>query len=164
MSVAGLEFNKLGVPEIKALMTMGRDRDLDNDGLADPGADMWTADVFHTRDMVRQSSLESTQFVRSLRSRDGETESADGGLLGDLDGDGRVDLGGPKNTIGAWGVSRGGIIPGVLSGSVPGLSAVSPTAGGAGRGDIGSRSVQAGVPQAVILLSWALRRRLHPSG
>ena len=151
MSVAGLEFNKLGVPELKAVMTMGRDRDLDNDGLADSGADMWTADVFHTRDMVRQSTLESTQFVRILRSMDGETESSDGGLLGDLDGDGSIDLGGPENTIGAWGVSLGGIITGVLSGSEPGLNAVSPNAGGAGLGDIGSRSVQAGVPQAVIL-------------
>ena len=151
MALAGVEFNRLGVPELKAAMTLGRDRDLDNDGLSDPGADMWTADVFHTRDMVRQSTLESTQFVRILRSMDGETESADGGLLGDLDGDGTVDLGGPQNTIGAWGVSLGGIVTGVLSGSEPGLNAVSPNAGGAGLGDIGSRSVQAGVPQAVIL-------------
>ena len=49
------------------LLLVGRDRDLNNDGLADSGGDMWTADLFHTRDMVRQSVVDHMQFVRILR-------------------------------------------------------------------------------------------------
>lgn len=151
LATAASTFEDLGVPELPALMTLGRDRDLDNDGIADPGADMWTADAFHTRDMVRQAALEGMQFVRILRSMDGVTEDGEGALLGDLDNDGQVDIGGPDNTIGAWGISLGGIVTGVLSGAEPSLNAASPNAGGAGLADIGARSVQAGVPQAVVL-------------
>ena len=151
IALASVKFRDLEVPEIAPMMTMGRDRDMDNDGVSDPGADMWTSDVIHTRDMVRQTALEHMQFVRILRGMDGVTLGEDGGLLGDLDGDGQVDIGGPQNTIGSWGVSLGGIISGVLAGSEPGLDAASPNAGGAGLGDIGSRSAQAGVPQAVIM-------------
>lgn len=151
LAAAAPEFAALGVPDLPALLTNGRDRDLDNDGLADPGADQWTADVFHTRDMVRQHALELTQFVRILRHMDGETGDGAGGVLGDLDGDGRPELGGPDNTIGAWGISLGGIVSGVLAGSEPGLDAVSPNAGGGGLTDLSSRSTQAGVPEAVVL-------------
>ena len=101
--------NNEGIPEAAPLLLAGRDRDLNNDGLPDPGADMWTADVFHTRDMVRQSVLEQMQFVRILRHMDGETLAGDGGLLGDVDGDGDVDLGGPHTTLGHWGISLGGV-------------------------------------------------------
>ncbi|HRI72330.1 MAG TPA: hypothetical protein PK156_49185, partial [Polyangium sp.] len=62
---------QLGTPGLLQLATLGRDRDLDNDGKADSGGDMWSADIFHTRDMVRQSVLETMQFVRILRSMDG---------------------------------------------------------------------------------------------
>ena len=92
--------------EIDGLLTNGRDRDL-NDGLADPGADMWTSDVFHTRDMVRQSVVEYMQFVRMLRSMDGENLDFHGNVLGDVDLDGQIDIGGPENTIGMWGISLG---------------------------------------------------------
>ena len=143
-------FKLAGVPDLPLLLTRGRDRDLNNDGQPDSGADMWTADLFHTRDMVRQTALEHIQFVRLLRSMDGMRRDADG-ILGDLDGDGRVDLGGPDNIISMWGISLGGIISGVMAGAEPGLDAVSPNAGGGGLVDVALRSSQAGVPDAVML-------------
>jgi hypothetical protein len=140
-----------GIPDLQALLMRGRDRDLTNDGLQDSGADMWTSDIFHTRDMVRQIALEYSQFIRILRQMDGKTKDQNGNLLGDIDLDGRVDLGGPQNTISMWGISLGGIISGVLAGFEPSLNAVSPNAGGAGLVDIAIRSSQAGVPEAVLL-------------
>ena len=149
--LAQLEFNRDAVPEMSALLTTGRDRDLNNDGVSDPGADMWTSDLFHTKDMVRQSVLEYMQFVRILRNMDGENKDSNGFLLGDLDNDGIVDIGGRQNTISMWGISLGGIISGVLAGAEPRLDAVSPNAGGAGLADISVRARQVGVPEAVIM-------------
>ncbi len=142
-------FARLGLQGLDQLILRGRDRDLNNDGLKDSGADMWTSDVFHTRDMVRQSALETLQFVRILRSMDGR--EAGGRVLGDIDGDGSVDLGGPLNTVAMWGISLGGIVSGVVAGAEPTLNGASPNAGGAGLTDIATRSTQAGVPQAVVL-------------
>ena len=143
--------NQFGVPDYKQLLMRGRDRDLDNDGMPDSGADMWTSDIFHTKDMVRQTSLEHIQFVRILRSFDGIRRDDRGHILGDIDGDDAVDLGGPVAPIGMWGISLGGIISGVVAGAEPALDAVSPNAGGAGLVDIAVRSSQTGVPQAVLL-------------
>lgn len=143
--------DELGVPGLKQLILRGRDRDLDNDGKADSGGDMWSADIFHTRDMVRQSVLEYMQLVRILRSMDGTRLSVDGSVLGDIDDDGKVDIGGPDNTIGMWGISLGGVLTGVAAGAEPGLDAASPNAGGAGLADIAVRSAQAGVPEEVHL-------------
>jgi len=151
VSLAFAILGRFGIPDYKQLLMRGRDRDLDNDGIPDSGADMWTSDIFHTRDMVRQTSLEYMQFVRTLRSFDGERSGEAGQLLGDIDGDGTVDLGGPTGVIGMWGISLGGIIAGVLAGAEPALDAVSPNAGGGGLVDIAVRSSQQGVPQAVML-------------
>lgn len=150
-SLAFRILDTFGIPDFQQLLMRGRDRDLNNDGLQDSGADMWTSDIFHTRDMVRQTSLEYIQFVRILRSFNGEQRDKDGELLGDIDGDGVIDLGGPETSIGMWGISLGGIISGVLAGAEPSLDAVSPNAGGAGLVDIAVRSSQQGVPQAVML-------------
>ena len=133
------------------MIARGRDRDLNNDILTDPGADMWTADLFHTRDMVRQHVLEDMQFVRMLRAFNGENRASDGTILGDLDNDGRVDIGGPQNTISMWGISLGGIVAGVLAGAEPSIDAAAPNAGGGGLTDISIRSRQGGVPEAVLL-------------
>ena len=144
-----VEATKLGA--LRPLLTRGRDRDLDNDGLPDSGGDMWSSDLFHTRDMVRQSVLEYAQLVRMLRAMDGQAKSADGTVLGDVDGDGKVDLGGPDNTVAMWGISLGGVLSGVAAGAEPALDAASPNAGGAGLTDIAARSAQAGVPEEVVL-------------
>ena len=139
-----------GVPELITMIFRGRDRDLNNDGCGDGGADQWTANLFHTRDVVRQSVLEFIQFVRILRSADGVNKDAKGNLLGDVDGDGTVDIGGPKNGISAWGISLGGQLTAVLAGAEPTLDAVAPNAVGAGLTDISVRLGQGGLAEAVV--------------
>lgn len=128
-------------------VTAGRARDLNNDGVPDSGGDFWTADTFHTRDMIRQSAVDQLQLLRILRSFDGK-----GGLAGgDFDGDGVADLGGEDNDYFSWGQSLGGILS-VLAPVVDRhFAAAAPVAGGAGLVDIGIRSSNAGVPQAVVL-------------
>ena len=145
------KFSPFGAQEMETIMLRGRDRDLNNDGIPDPGGDFWTNDIFHTRDMLRQTVLEWMQFIRIIRSFDGIATNESGELLGDPDLDGVVDLGGPKTVLGLWGISLGGIVAGILKGAEPSLNAASPNAGGAGLTDIGVRSIQAGVPEAVIL-------------
>ena len=151
LELASLLFAPWNAQPLLRMISEGRDRDLNNDGLADPGADQWTADLFHTRDMVRQSALDYTQMVRMLRAMDGVNRDEEGNLLGDVDRDGRVDMGGPQNTIGGWGISLGGIIMGVLAGSEPGFDSVSPNAGGAGLTDVTVRLGQGGLPEGVLI-------------
>ncbi len=148
----------LGVPGLMAALGEGRMRDLDMDGLRDSGGDFWTADLFHTRDVVRQSVLDLMQLIRILRSFDGnrtwDMGAGPGELAGDLDGDGVVDLGGELDGTGRysiWGISLGGILAAVLPGIEPAIEAAAPLAGGAGLARIGVRSVQGGVPEAVFL-------------
>src|SRR5205085_340875 len=57
----------------------GRARDLDNDGVGDSGGDFWTADTFHTRDVVRQSIVDYMQVIKLLRSFDGKNTMQIGG-------------------------------------------------------------------------------------
>lgn len=144
-------FQRWGATELAGLLVRGRDRDLTNDGLPDGGLDQWSAAIFHTRDMVRQSALEVSQFVRMLRHMDGVTKAADGRLLGDVDGDGDVDLGGPTTTIGHWGISLGGILSAVVAGVEPSIDAASPNAGGASLTEISGRSTQPGLPEMVAM-------------
>jgi hypothetical protein len=49
-----------------------RARDLNGDGWSDSGGDFWSADIFHTRDVIRQTALDLVQAVRMLRSFDGQ--------------------------------------------------------------------------------------------
>jgi hypothetical protein len=142
---------KYDMPELLAMLFDGRDRDLNNDGCPDSGADQWTANMLHTRDMVRQSVLEEMQFTRILRAMDGTQRDARNQLLGDFDGDGVVDLGGPHARLGAWGISLGGQITAVTAAVEPSLDAVSPNAGGAGLTDISVRLGQGGLAEAVML-------------
>lgn len=154
----------------------GRARDLNNDGIAESGGDFWTADIFHTRDILRQSVVDTMQFVRILRTFDGNKRWPDsidmddpfvmarpdiaagfdadgdgiGELAGDFNGDGIVDFGGEQPYY-AWGTSLGGIWSPLMAGIEPAVTAAAPVAGGAGLLDIGHRSTQSGVPEAVIL-------------
>ena len=139
-------------------LEVGRARDLNNDGLVDTGGDFWTADLFHTRDIVRQTIVDMMQFIRLLRSFDGELvlpfdTGGDGrvDLAGDFNGDGTVDLGGPDAKVYLFGGSMGAILSGVMAGIEPVLEAAVPVAGGAGLIDIGIRSRQGGVPEAVFM-------------
>ena len=140
-------------PLIQPLLA-GRAADLNRDGVFDSGADFWTAYLFHTRDMVRQCALDHMQLIRILRAFDGQRtwrpEAAEEGVAGDFDGDGVVDVGGADGIIGMTGTSLGGIMAGILAGLEPSLDLAVPIAGGGILSDIGLRSFQEGVREAVI--------------
>jgi hypothetical protein len=148
----------LNLPGLLDVLGDHRARDLNNDGIADPAGDFWTYDVFHTRDVVRQTVVDHMQFLKFLRSFDGVNvmpydTNGDGTpeLAGDFDGDGLVDLGGTDVKYFAWGQSMGGIIAPILGAVDPVVQAVAPSAGGGGLFDLAMRSTNPGVPEAVFL-------------
>jgi len=144
------------------------DQDLNKDGTTDSGADFWTAYLFHMRDMVRQSALDYMQLIRIIKSWDGkklwewdpdgdgkfETIDVNGDgtpdLAGDFDGDGFVDIG-KDSPIYVMGGSLGGIMATTLGGLEPEIDAIIPIAGAGRLMDVGNRSQQGGVPQAVLV-------------
>ncbi len=158
------------LPEV---LDIHRARDLNNDGEPNSGADYFTSDLLQTRDVIRQTTIDQMQFIRTLRSFDGERTFGEGsygfeftstneslkadwdhlpqgerGLAGDFTGDGTVDLGGERPYV-SWGTSLGGIQSSVLAGADPAVVAAASNAGGAGLIDIAVRStnniVRAGV-------------------
>lgn len=144
------------------------DQDLDKDGTIDSGVDFWTAYLFHMRDMVRQSALDYMQLIRIVRSWDGkklwefDTDgdgkpekvdiNGDGkpDLAGDFDGDGILDVG-KDSPIYVMGGSLGGIMSTTLGAIEPEVDAIIPIAGGGRLTDVGNRSLQGGVPDAVLM-------------
>ena len=156
-------------------VTQGRTRDLNNDGYEDSGGDFWSSYLFHTRDGVRQAILDHIQLVRILRqfgqTADGSLcrdngdkatpvkacdTNGDGkaDLLGDFDNDGVADVGGPNARYGTWGESLGGILSGIHGAIDAYVTAAVPGSGGGGLSDIGIRSFQGGVIEAVLLRIW----------
>lgn len=138
-------------------MMMSRANDLNNDGMVDSAGDFWTAYVFHTRDVVRQSLLDYHQLVRIINTWDGELQmdfDLDGDgvneLAGDFNADGIVDIG-ADSILTVTGGSLGGIMALLMAGTEPDISAAVPIAGGGGLVDIGIRSKQGGVVEAVAL-------------
>jgi hypothetical protein len=151
-------FAAFDVKGLQRALIPGRARDLDNDGVPDSGGDFFTADLFHTRDTVRQSVLDQMVLIRALRACDGSRKSpqdfnADGRveLACDFDADGVPDMGGPRADFFAWGQSLGGILSSTLAGIEPAITAAAPSSGGGGLGDIALRSTQGGIPEAAIL-------------
>ncbi len=139
------------------LIESARGYDQNFDGVIDSGADFWTSYVFHTRDVVRQSAVDYMQLIRILKSFDGKrawrgnpTHEWEKRLAGDFDGDGVVDVGG-SGSIQMTGGSLGGIMSALMSGLEPQLDVSVPVSGGAGLIDIGMRSIQGGVREAVVL-------------
>jgi hypothetical protein len=135
---------------------LDRTRDLNGDGIKDEsGKDYWTAYLFHTRDVVRQAALEEVMVTRALRMFDGKTTYDNGSgtptLAGDFDGDGVVDIGGPNGKYYAWGGSLGGILSSLAGAVDPYITATAPMAGGGALTDVGIRSFQGGVVEAVDL-------------
>jgi hypothetical protein len=148
-----------GVP-LQASVNMlfpGRAVDLNNDTIPDSGGDFWTANTFHTRDVVRQSIIDHMAFIRLMRQFDGTKKWSDvgvsglSGIAGDWNGDGVVDLGGPNASYQIWGQSLGGFISSLLGGVEPAIVSAAPVSGGGGLADVGIRSIQGGVVQAVFL-------------
>ena len=140
----------------KAVVEKHRAFDQNGDGIPDSGADFWTSYIFHTRDVVRQSAIDYMQLIRVLRSFDGvktwkyPSATKREGLAGDFDGDGVIDIGGSA-PIHMTGGSLGGIMSGMMSGAEPQLDVSIPVSGGGGLPDIGLRSIQGGVGEAVNL-------------
>lgn len=146
-----------GLEPIVDAISLGRASDLDKDGTPDSGVDFWTSYLFHTRDNMRQSALDYSHLIRIVRAFDGQTRwahdvDADGqpDLAGDFDGDGVLDIG-KDSPVYAFGGSLGGIMSTILGGAEPEVSAIAPIAGGGRLADVGLRSLQGGVPQAVML-------------
>jgi hypothetical protein len=139
-------------------LTNGRDKDLNGDDLGDSGADFFTGYAFHTRDNVRQTTVDYIQMTRILRSFDGTNRwpfdlNGDGQneLAGDLNADGIVDLGGPSNKYYAMGESEGGIMSGILAAADPAFVAAAPVVGGGGLSDVSQRSREGGIREATML-------------
>ena len=130
-----------------------RARDLDNDGTLDSGGDQWSADAFHTRDQVRQATVDWAQFIKSLRScgtgtmqRDGDGADA---VACDWDGDGAHDLGGPDSKFYIAGGSLGGINASVAAPVLVDVEAFIPVVSGGGLLDIALRSDIGGALEAM---------------
>lgn len=155
----------LGLPGIRETIQHDRARDINNDGAVESGEDYFTAAILHSRDMIRQTTIDQLQLIRILRSFDGESRwetgideddpyiqarrdvvagwDADGDgqgeIRGDFNADGVVDFGGDVRYV-SWGTSLGGLQTGVLAGIEPSIVAAASNAGGGGLGDIAVRT------------------------
>lgn len=139
-----------------------RMRDLNNDGSGDSGGDQWTADPFHTRDMVRQAVVDWMQMIRSLQAcgsssmqfvestTEGPNPTGETAISCDWDGDGIADMGGPNARFVLAGGSLGGINAGVAAAVIPDVEAFSPIVAGGGTLDIGVRTKIGGAVEALI--------------
>jgi hypothetical protein len=148
-------FQGAGLEALGNALLNGRAIDWNADGKLDPGDDYWSAYVFHTRDMVRQTMLDGMQVVRTLRGFDGKAKWSFGpagspGIAGDFDGDGQVDVGGtaPLHVLGG---SLGGITGGVFAGVEPQIDTAIAIVPGGMLSEIGTRSTLGGVRDAMVL-------------
>jgi len=145
-----------------------RARDLNGDGTPDSAGLFFSAYMFHTRDTLRQSTLDLVQALRVVRSLQGAPGAApsrpwqagsvldardmpieftgdvngDGrpDVAGDFDGDGVPDIGGWDRAYGQWGSSLGGILSMLVAGVEPAVTATAPVSGGGGLFDVGLRT------------------------
>lgn len=152
-------FKDAGVAGLGDSLFNARAFDWTGDGTVDSGDDFWTAYVFHTRDMVRQTMVDGMQVVRTLRGFDGKAKWAFDpagrgarGLAGDFDGDGVVDVGGTA-ALHVIGGSLGGITGAVMAGVEPAIGDVVAIVPGGMLSEIGTRSTLHGVKDAMVLRS-----------
>jgi hypothetical protein len=130
----------------------GRATDVDGDGYTDSGALYFTADVFRTRDIVRQTMIDIMSLERVLagfgvdRNGNGKLDPEEG----DLDGDGICDVGGPGARFAYTGISLGGIIGAALVGADPQIERADLMSPGAGFTDIVTTSDLRGVTSRVM--------------
>ncbi len=154
---------------------LDRARDQNFDGQPDSGGDFWTSYVFHTRDVIRQSVVDQVQAIRVLRALDGTRRAVPGhlahnrprfdpiefdgdfdrdgtiDLAGDFDADGTPDIGGPDVDYFSWGQSLGAVVSGAVAGVEPYVTVAAPSAGAGGLLDVGLRTTESEVKEAVVL-------------
>ncbi|MEB2313742.1 MAG: hypothetical protein OZ921_06475 [Sorangiineae bacterium] len=154
--VRGL-FKDAGLSGLADALLGGRAIDWTGDGNVDSGDDFWTSYVFHTRDMVRQTVLDTMQVVRTLRAFDGKNRwdydpahTGSPGLAGDFDGDGAVDVGGSAS-FHLLGGSLGGIVGATIGGLEPAIDDVVSIVPGGMLWEIGTRSTLSGIRDAMVL-------------
>lgn len=143
----------------KVLTTQGRAYDTDGDGQPNSGRIFFTANVFQTRDAVRQTAIDWMQFVRiadnfGTLSVNDLNDDGTPDLEGDFNLDGQYDLGGPTsvNTRGHYylGSSLGGIM-GVVNMAVnPRMKVGAPVSGAGGLPDVIPRSHQTSATDPVM--------------
>ncbi|MCB9743422.1 MAG: hypothetical protein H6740_12540 [Alphaproteobacteria bacterium] len=142
-----------GLGEFLDHISDSRYRDLNNDGVPDSGGDQWSADAFHTRDMVRQAAVDWMWLIGSLQQcGQGEMELEDGGsrMSCDWNDDGTPDIGGADSEFYIFGGSLGGINAGVAAGVIPEVTAWAPIVPGAGLVDVGTRTEIGGAVEAMV--------------
>jgi len=137
-------------------------RDLDNDGLPDASEDQFTADVLHTRDMLRQPVLDWAQLQRALNAcgegsmevvlptEDGPEPTGETRMTCDWNDDGVPDLGGPGTRYRFHGVSMGAIEGALATAVLPDLDASVLTVPGGGLFDVGTRSAIGSVVDGLV--------------
>ncbi|GAC1338854.1 MAG: hypothetical protein NVSMB23_07100 [Myxococcales bacterium] len=158
-----------GLAPLADALLATRARDLDHDGIRDPGGDLFGGNPFHTRDVIRQSVVDWMQLSRVLRTFNGLSlmttppdPKTGARLAGDFNNDGIPDVGGPAlwpadvvvngaklfvagarnpgaDTF-ALGTSLGGILTGILAAVEPQIAAAAPVSGAGGLADLGLRS------------------------
>ncbi len=149
----------LNVGLFRVLFTEGRAYDTDGDGAPNSGRIFWTANIFQTRDLVRQTAIDWMQFVRiadkfgAFSANDFNNDGAPD-LAGDFNVDGEYDIGGPTsvNTRGHYyfGSSLGGIMGVVNMGINPRMVVGAPVAGAGGLPDVIPRSRQGSATRPVM--------------
>lgn len=95
--------NMPGLAPLADAVLATRAQDLDNDGVRDSGGDLFTANAFHTRDVIRQSVVDWMQMARVLRTFNGfslmttppDPKTGLFRIAGDFNNDGIPDVGGP---------------------------------------------------------------------
>jgi hypothetical protein len=143
----------LNLAEFVTHLEDSRARDLDNDGRLDSGGDQWSADAFHTRDQVRQATVDWAWFIKAIQNcgsgtmvRDGDGEDQ---MSCDWDLDGAIDIGGPDAKFYIAGGSLGGINASVAAPILTEVSAFIPVVSGGGLLDIALRSDIGGATEAM---------------
>jgi len=141
----------LGLVEFLEHLEDARYVDTNNDGVRDSGSHQWTADAFHTRDMVRQAVVDWMWMFGAFRDcGEGEMEMDGEQVVScDWDGDGVPDIGGPDNDYVLAGGSLGGINNAVAAPVMPEISAHVPIVAGGGLIDISTRAPTGGAVEAM---------------
>ncbi len=148
-----------GLGPLYPAIAADRARDLNNDGIYEVGGDFWTNNLFHTRDVVRQTVIDYMQSARVLRAFDGEAlwdldlnfDGVKNDIAGDFNNDGVPDVGGPDAAFQVMGTSMGGIVSSIIGAVEPMVDSAAPISSGGGLLEVGLRTTLGGVRRAVIL-------------